>query len=129
MLQKAKKWGIVDRVTLTGPVSESEKTWYLQHCMAFVHPSLAEGFGFPVIEAMTFGKPVFMSDRTALPEIGGDAAFYFSSFEDDYMQQVFSQGMQRYNSNGMSEKIKKRSETFKWEKSAAEYFQVYKSLY
>jgi glycosyltransferase involved in cell wall biosynthesis len=116
-------------VRLLGPVSEAEKAWYLSRCRAFIHPSRAEGFGFPVIEAMSFGKPVFLSGLTSLPEIGGNAAFYFSSFDADHMQQVFYRGMQLYNSNGMSEKIKKRSEEFNWEKSAQKYLEVYHSLY
>lgn len=125
---KAEKWGISDRLKLLGPVTENEKTWYLENCMAFVHPSLAEGFGAPVVEAMQFGKPLFLSSLTSLPEIGGDAAFYFLSFDDDHMQQVFYEGMQRYNSNGMSEKIMKRSMEFSWERSAAEYLKIYQSL-
>lgn len=129
MWKKAEDLGIADRLKLPGPISEHEKAWYLKHCTAFVHPSLAEGFGFPVIEAMSAGRPVFISDKTALPEIGGDAAFYFSTFEPDHMQRVFAEGMQRFHTNGVSEKIKKRSEQFKWEKSAAGYMEVYKSLY
>lgn len=128
MRQKAEQWGVADRLILPGPVNEQEKSWYMQHCMAFVHPSLAEGFGLPVIEAMSLGRPVFISDKTALPEIGGDVAFYFSTFEHDHMQRIFLEGMQRFNSNGISERIKKRSEEFQWEKSAAGYLKVYQSL-
>ena len=52
--------------------------------------SLAEGFGLPVIEAMTYGKPVFLSRRTSLPEIGGDKAFYFNDeFDPDGMKEKF----------------------------------------
>jgi glycosyltransferase involved in cell wall biosynthesis len=129
MHQAAEDWGISDRFRIIGPVSESEKSWYLSNCKAFMHPSLAEGFGFPVIEAMTFGKPVFLSCCTSLPEIAGDAAFYFSSFNPDHMHDIFEQGMQRYGMNGMSKLIKKRGEYFDWEKSAAKYIEVYRSLY
>jgi len=62
-------------VSLLGTISESDKIFYYKNCLAFAFPSLREGFGFPVLEAMTFGKPVFLSNKTSLPEIGGSHAF------------------------------------------------------
>jgi glycosyltransferase involved in cell wall biosynthesis len=129
MQESAAECGVSDRLKILGPVSENEKAWYLSNCQAFMHPSLAEGFGFPVIEAMTFGKPVFLSNTTSLPEIGGDVAFYFSSFEPDHMQNVFINGMQQYGANGLSKRIKMRGEQFSWERSAEKYLEVYRSLY
>lgn len=126
--KQATALGVTDRLHLTGPVSEDDKAWYLSNCYAFVHPSLAEGFGAPVVEAMLFGKPLFLSDRTSLPEIGGDAAFYFSSFEGDHMQHIFREGMQRFEKDNMSALVTRRGEWFDWEKSAASYLKVYQSL-
>lgn len=125
--KQAEDWNIADRVHLTGPVSEGAKAWYFSNCMAFVHPSLAEGFGAPVAEAMLFGKPLFISDRTSLPEIAGDAAFYFRSFEENYMQQVFADGMRVFNA-GMQEKIIRQGMKFSWKENAARYIDVYRSL-
>ena len=96
--------------------------------MAFVHPSLAEGFGAPVVEAMKFGKPLFLSSRTSLPEIGGNAAFYFSSFEGTHMQQVFKSGMQQFHQQNMAEMVRQRGMSFDWKISAVKYLEVYKSL-
>ena len=59
---------MADRVIIAGPVSADDKNWYYANCEAFAFPSLAEGFGLPVIEAMNHGKPVFLSRLTALPE-------------------------------------------------------------
>jgi glycosyltransferase involved in cell wall biosynthesis len=129
MQQQAEEWGVNDRLNLLGTITENEKAWYLNNCRAFVHPSKAEGFGLPVIEAMSVGKPVFLSNLTSLPEIGGEAAFYFSSFEEDHMQEVFNLGMHRYNSNGMVDLIRKKGKEFDWEKSAVKYLQVYQTLY
>jgi glycosyltransferase involved in cell wall biosynthesis len=126
--KEAQRMGIEDRVHLTGPVSEAEKAWYLSNCSAFVHPSLAEGFGAPVVEAMRFGKPVFLSDKTSLPEIGGDVAFYFRGFDGDYMCNVLEEGMQEYRKNGLAKRLIYRAEQFNWEQSAAKYLQVYQSL-
>jgi glycosyltransferase involved in cell wall biosynthesis len=128
MQKQAEEKGVADRLKILGPVSEGEKAWYLKHCTAFVHPSLAEGFGAPVVEAMLFGKPLFLSNLTSLPEIGGEAAFYFQNFEPEHMQQVFKQGLQHYQQNGMAEKIMARGNEFNWNEKAAEYLKVYQSL-
>ena len=127
--RQAEEMGIADRLHVTGPVPEEEKAWYLCNCLAFIHPSLAEGFGAPVVEAMSFGKPLFLSNRTSLPEIGGDIAFYFSSFEPDHMHQVFKEGMHQYTQKNMYEAIVRRGKEFDWEKNALKYLEVYKSLY
>jgi glycosyltransferase involved in cell wall biosynthesis len=128
LLLEAGHRGFKDRVHVIGTVSENEKAWYLKNCVAFVQPSLAEGFGAPVVEAMSFGKPLFLSHLTSLPEIGGDVAFYFRSFEPEHMQQVFFNGITEYESNGLEHKIIDRTKQFNWEQKAVEYLQVYKSL-
>jgi glycosyltransferase involved in cell wall biosynthesis len=91
--KEVERLNLTDRFHLTGPITEEEKSWYMHHCTAFVHPSLAEGFGLPVLEAMSVGKPVFLSDRTSLPEIGGDAAFYFRDFSAVHMRDVLREGL------------------------------------
>ncbi len=126
--EEANRLGVADRVFLPGPVSEGEKGWYLRNCSAFVHPSLAEGFGAPVVEAMQFGKPLFLSDKTSLPEIGGDVSFYFTSFHGDEMRQTFLDGMQRFQQQNLSEALIARSRMFDWEKNAKQYIEVYRSL-
>ncbi len=126
--QQATDMGVVNRLHLPGPVTDGEKSWYLQNCLAFVHPSLAEGFGAPVVEAMKFGKPLFISSLTSLPEIGGEVAFYFHNFEPCYMQEVFTTGMQRYHKENMSAAIKNRALQFDWRQKAKEYLAVYKKM-
>ena len=99
------------------------------NCYAFAHPSIAEGFGLPVAEAMSVGKPVFLSDRTALPEIGKNVAFYFRDFNALNMQKVFINGMRRYQQQKMENTIRQHGETFCWEKASRQYIEVYRSLY
>lgn len=60
-----------------GFVTDEELTVLYQNALAFVFPSLSEGFGLPPLEAMSFGTPVLASDRTAIPEVCGGAALYF----------------------------------------------------
>jgi glycosyltransferase involved in cell wall biosynthesis len=92
-------------------------------------PSVAEGFGAPVVEAMHFGKPVFLSDKTSLPEIGGDAAYYFKQFDKEYMQKVFEEGMTHYAQHNPVTTIQQRARKFSWDTNAQEYMKLYRSMY
>lgn len=126
--EEAKLHGVEDRLRILGPITDEEKYWYLKNCAAFAFPSIAEGFGMPVLEAMHFGKPVFLSDLTSLPEIGGDEAYYFENFDPEYMQAVFEKGMTDYEENNRSEIIKHHADLFNWENCARQYYKIYKSL-
>jgi len=66
--------GLDERVHLLGYVTDAELQWLYANCFAFVYPSLFEGFGLPVLEAMSMGAAVITSDATSLPEVAGDAA-------------------------------------------------------
>ncbi len=125
---QAEHLGVADRLKILGPVPEEDKAWYYRHAQAFALPSLAEGFGAPVVEAMKFGKPIFLSDRTSLPEIGGDAAFYFSNFEPGHMLTVYREGMETFRRKNLSQDVMKRGHSFSWEEKAREYLQVYRTL-
>ncbi len=130
IITAAQKAGVLNRVHFTGPVTEAEKYWYYQHCEAFVFPSLAEGFGLPVIEAMAFGKPVFLSPHTSLPEIGGNDAFYFNDFDPGNMRGVLQKGMMTYSSDaGLLARLKTRAYSFNWQQTARQYIEIYRRLY
>lgn len=129
MQEQSRELGVEDNVRLLGRISENEKSWYFNHCRAFAFPSVSEGFGLPVVEAMSCGKPLFLSSRTALPEIGGDVSFYFNDFMPEHMEEVFNRGMAIYNSNGLSARIRERGTHFCWHKAAREYLDVYRTFY
>jgi glycosyltransferase involved in cell wall biosynthesis len=124
----ARKLGVEQQVKVLGVISEPEKSWYYENCYAFTCPSLAEGFGLPVTEAMSVGKPLFLANKTSLPEIGKDVAFYFKDFNGQQMQNVFSSGMKTYSNSNMKDAIKKRSTDFSWEKASKQYLEIYRSL-
>lgn len=129
ILDTAEKMGISKKIKLVGPVSESEKSWYFNNCYAFAFPSTAEGFGLPVTEAMSVGKPIFLSDKTALPEIGGDVAFYFENFSASHMNETFATGMKQYVALKMQDDIIKKGKEYCWDLAAMEYWKIYRSLY
>ncbi len=128
IIGEAMKHGVQDKIIFTGAISDNDKHWYYNHCEAFIFPSIAEGFGLPVIEAMAFGKPVFLSTATSLPEIGGNLAYYFQSFDADDMQQTFQKGLEHYQFYKPEAAIRKRAETFSWDNAALQYIKIYKSF-
>ena len=130
ILAAARRWGVQDRVHITGPVPEAEKQWYLRHCEAFLFPSFCEGFGLPVLEALQYGKPVFCSTRCSLPEVGGDVAFYFNEgFDARAMQEEFRQGMDAFAAGCLpDEKVRAHLAKFSWERAAGKYFEIYSSM-
>lgn len=129
IMQEAKKYGVEQRVKLLNAVDEPNKYWYYKHCQAFAFPSLAEGFGLPLIEAMYYGKPAFIAATTSLPEIGGDMAYSFEHFDPAHMQDVFEKGMQHYTQTQPAEKIKKRALQFNWADAGKAYLAIYRELY
>jgi glycosyltransferase involved in cell wall biosynthesis len=124
----ASKLGVAKNLHLLFNITEGEKSWYYHNCYSFLLPSISEGFGLTVPEAMSVGKPVFLSRNTSLPEIGGNHAFYFENFESDQMQSDFVQGMKRYRKFSMKENIKGHSRSFSWDNAARSYLDVYERL-
>ena len=129
IIAAAQQHGVTNRLVFTGPVSENDKQWYLKHCQAFVFPSIAEGFGLPVIEAMYFGKLVILSRHTALPEIGGEQAYYFDSFDPASMQEVLLKSLAHYSAKTNHDDIVARAKLFNWQHAAIQYLSLYRQLY
>lgn len=74
-LFKARKY---KNITFTNFIPDSQRDWLYENCAAYIFPSLMEGFGLPGLEAMNYGAPVVSSNATCLPEVYGDAAYYFN---------------------------------------------------
>lgn len=62
------------RIVITGPVSNADRTWLLRHAHVLAYPSLYEGFGLPVLEAMATQTPILTTNEGALAEVAGEAA-------------------------------------------------------
>ncbi|GAB3909458.1 glycosyltransferase family 1 protein [Larkinella knui] len=127
--EQARQLGIQERLTVTGAVDEPTKSWFYQHCDAFLFPSISEGFGLPVVEAMSYGKPVFLSQRTSLPEIGGKDAYYFDSDEPESMAETVFEGLNDFRANPFrADRLRQRAARFSWERAAEQYWQLYTDL-
>ena len=126
----AKELGVADRVYITGKIEDLAKHYYLQHCVGFVFPSQREGFGIPPIEAMAFGKPIFISNNTSLPEIGGEHSFYWDNHSPKHMAEVLQKGMEKYSQQEefYTQWYISRAKIFDWNEIAKQYIEVYKSI-
>jgi glycosyltransferase involved in cell wall biosynthesis len=97
--------------------------------MAFVFPSLYEGFGLPILEAFQCGCPVISSNKSSLPEVGGDAVVYFdpnnlASIYDTVVEVVNNEKLRNQLTNKGYEQLKK----FSWENTGKKTLEVYKNI-
>ena len=102
-----------------------------QNAIAFVFPSEYEGFGLPILEAFAYGCPVMLNDASCFPEVGGDAALYFSlkgGFSDFYDKFQYLYSMSSDDRAGLIEKGRKRARQFSWDTAARTLESVYKNL-
>jgi glycosyltransferase involved in cell wall biosynthesis len=110
-------------------VTDQDLPSLYKNAECFVLPSLYEGFGLPVLEAMQYGCPVLVSNVSSLPEVGGDACLYFDPENADEIAQkidlVISDEKQRKE---MIEKGKIQVKKFSWEKTAKQTLQVLEEL-
>jgi glycosyltransferase involved in cell wall biosynthesis len=109
-------------------IDDAQKTWAFAHCSGFLFPSLTEGFGLPPIEAMHFGKPVFLARRTCLPEIGGDAAWYFDDFDPATMRRIVEAGLQQGGDPARVRFVEAHAAQFDWDRCADQYLSLYHRL-
>ncbi len=109
-------------------INDAQKAWAYAQCTGFLFPSLTEGFGLPPIEAMHFGKPVFLARRTCLPEIGGTAADYFDDFDPTTMRADVEQGLARHAQPGRAQAIRQHAAQFDWDRAAGAYLALYRRL-
>jgi len=115
-----------ERIRYVGYLSPEEKIQVVAQAVMFVFPSLYEGFGLPVIEAMSLGVPVIASRRASLPEICGDAALLVDP--DDVGD--ISRAMKKLLDDpvlarGLAESGLKRSAEFSWSRTARETSEAY----
>ncbi len=127
--KKIDELGLNDRVFLPGLISDTDKYWMYSNCKAVLFPSKYEGMGFPPVEAMRFGKPVFASTWSSIPEVSGDKAYYWENFEPEYMAGLFIQNMDAFYSNPeLPAVLKKHSMKYTWDENANTLIRLYKSV-
>ena len=129
VIQETIQSGLTSQVLLPGVISDTDRAWLYQNCDVFVFPSLTEGFGFPALEAMQFGKPVVVSNRTSLPEITGGSGWFFYSYEPVEMAKTVQNALRAFDSDPQSAtRSKQHAAGFSWQAAAKGYADVYRTL-
>jgi glycosyltransferase involved in cell wall biosynthesis len=116
-------------VRTTGYLPEPELARWLAHADALVFPSLYEGFGLPVLEAMAAGVPVVCSAVTAIPEVAGDAAVYFDPRDpEDMAAKMALVGRDEALRAHLAAAGRARAGKFSWDRSARQTLAVYRRV-
>ena len=116
-------------IRILGYVPEEDLPGLYTGADLFVYPSLYEGFGLPVLEAMACGTPVAVSRTSSLPEVVGDAGLYFDPSDTDQIATCISQALsnqplrERLRRKGLEQAAK-----FSWQKMAQETLEVYQRV-
>lgn len=123
------KLKIEDRVVFTGYITDREKHALLEGAEIFVYPSIYEGFGIPVLEALAHGLPIIAGNNSAVPEVVGNAGILVNVLDEDEIAARIGEllGDEKMRKK-FSAAAKLQAEKFSWEKTARETIAVYREL-
>lgn len=114
-----------ENIHMLGKISEAEKRYILEHAAAFIYPTLYEGFGLPIVEAMQAGCPVITYKNSSIPEIAGDAAL-FTENPDGYA--IYQQLCVLIDNEKLAKELQargvKQAEKFSWKNANKEIWQL-----
>jgi len=120
--------GIPD-VHFTGKIPDGQLRWLYEHTAAYVFPSLSEGFGLPGLEAMANGAPVVSSDATSLPEIYGEAAYYFEPTDTEAIAKAIKAVLTKPE---LRERLigegAKQTKKYSWQRMAEQTLDIYRAV-
>ncbi len=125
----AENLGINHDIITVGYVEDRALRWLYQNCMALCYPSLFEGFGLPVLEAMTLGAPVIVSNASSLPEIVGDDA----PLVDPSSAESIASAMAELQENPdrretIRRRLQQRATLFSWRSTARGVLEIYQRV-
>ncbi|MGJ0342973.1 glycosyltransferase family 4 protein [Aliarcobacter cryaerophilus] len=119
----------ISKQVLQFNLDDDSLAYFYKNALAFIFPSLYEGFGIPVLESFACGCPLLCSNVSSLPEVAGDAACYFDPYSEESIKNAVSRVLN--DSNFRKELINKGYEQlkeFSWKKTAEETKKIYESV-
>lgn len=129
LLQQVERLNLVKKVIFTGYLSDEKLILLLQHATGFIFPSLYEGFGIPVLEAMAAGTSVACSNAASLPEVAGDAALLFDPLKVDEIAMTIRRLINEPDLRAaLVRKGYQNVARFSWKTTAEKTLRVYKTL-
>lgn len=123
------RWNLADSVILPGYIPDGELPAFYRGAEIFVMPSLYEGFGFPVLEALASGAPVACSSTSSLPEITGDAGLLFDPRSPESIAEAV---LKLHNDESLRKEMSlkgiERARSFSWRATAESTLEVYREV-
>ncbi|RJR24532.1 glycosyltransferase family 1 protein [Candidatus Microgenomates bacterium] len=130
IFELVKKLKIEDKVIFPGFISEEEKPFLIAGASVFVFPSFYEGFGIPVLEAMSLKVPVVTSSEASLPEVGGKAAIYCNPYSIEEIAFAFDKalGLNKTKRNEIIALGLEQTKKFSWENCALTILKTFENI-
>ncbi|MBP6218008.1 MAG: glycosyltransferase family 4 protein [Oligoflexales bacterium] len=119
--------GVEDKVIFLGSISDAELIQYYRRAKAFVFGSFYEGFGLPVLEAMSFNLPIISSNIPSVYEIAGDSITYFNPSDVNELIYLLKKQVQE-NTQPNAEEYKAIRQRYSWSASADRHIEIFKGL-
>jgi glycosyltransferase involved in cell wall biosynthesis len=115
-------------MVFTGFIPEEDKPYLFRMAKAFIYPSIFEGFGLPLLEAMKCGTPVITSNASSMPEICGEAAIYVDPLDPHSIAEAIEKIGRPQNISHLKAKMAERIKLFSWEKCARQTLDLIESI-
>lgn len=131
ILEAPKRFGVDGKVKFLHTVSDNDLPYFYQGALCFALPSLYEGFGLPVLEAMAYKCPVVVSDVSSLPEIAAGAGVYVDPKNVESITQGLLSAVRQRNLIQGKSRVQKglaQVKQFTWEKAAAQTVEILKEV-
>ena len=121
---------MAQRIKLLGYVSDLDLASLITRAAAVAYPSLYEGFGLPVVEAMALGAPTVTSNLSSMPEVAGDAGFLVDPFDPRDIARGLTAAVRAGMTDraGTAARARAQAATFSWTRTAASMIDIYRSL-
>ena len=127
--KRIKQLGMEEKIIFTNFVPDKDIPVFYSGAEVLLFPSIYEGFGLPVAEAMACGCPVITSNTSSLPEVGGKAAVYVNPLSIESIVKGLEKVLEDKNlQKKMIKEGLKQSRKFNWEKSAEQTIKIYQDL-
>jgi len=129
LLKKVRKTCPADDIVFTGFIPEKEMPMVINAASLFIFPSLYEGFGIPLLEAMACGTPILASNISSIPEVAGDAALLFDPYNINEMANAIDKAI---NDKDLRQKLVRKGfkqiKKYSWENTAKEILGVFEEV-
>jgi glycosyltransferase involved in cell wall biosynthesis len=126
-IREAEALGVAGNVRQT-TLSDPQLKWAYERAAGLLYTSRCEGFGLPLLEAMSLGCPVVASDTSSIPEVAGDAAIYVEPTDPESIRAGIERCLDLERDEALGERLRARAALFSWDACAAAHEALYREL-